>query len=123
MAGQISDARFVHTSHWDIELHHSLTSPVPVRNLSLLGVPTFWNPSQLESLDRDLLEYWGNGHIFGSAPGAASVFFVTSLRLTIPGPGTENRCTGKLGKRIGSTKSKRDSDHAAYRHGDVALFF
>jgi hypothetical protein len=56
-AGQISDARFVHTSNWDIELHHSLTSSVPVRNLSLLSVPIFWNPSKLEALDRDLLDY------------------------------------------------------------------
>ncbi|KAF7175189.1 hypothetical protein CNMCM7691_006593 [Aspergillus felis] len=57
-AGQISDARFVHTSNWDIELHHSLTNSVPVRNLSLLSVPIFWNPSKLEALDRDLLEYF-----------------------------------------------------------------
>ncbi|GIK00984.1 hypothetical protein Aspvir_005014 [Aspergillus viridinutans] len=57
-AGQISDTRFVHTSNWDIELHHSLTSSVPVRNLSLLSVPIFWNPSKLEALDRDLLEYF-----------------------------------------------------------------
>ncbi|GIC92250.1 uncharacterized protein Aud_008716 [Aspergillus udagawae] len=57
-AGQISDARFVHTSNWDIELHHSLTSSVPVRNLSLLSVPIFWNPSKLEALDRDLLDYF-----------------------------------------------------------------
>lgn len=56
-AGQISDARFVHTSTWDIELYHSLTSSVPVHKLSLLGVPIFWNPSTLEALDRDLLEY------------------------------------------------------------------
>ncbi|GKT90206.1 hypothetical protein Ct61P_08056 [Colletotrichum tofieldiae] len=57
-AGHISDARFVHTSNWDIELYHSLKSAVPVRNLSLLGVPIFWNPSKLEALDRDLLEYF-----------------------------------------------------------------
>ncbi|GIJ91133.1 hypothetical protein Asppvi_010098 [Aspergillus pseudoviridinutans] len=60
-AGQISDARFVHTSNWDIELHRSLTNSVPVRNLSLLSVPIFWNPSKLEALDRDLLEYWQGG--------------------------------------------------------------
>ncbi|KAH6639954.1 tRNA synthetases class I-domain-containing protein [Truncatella angustata] len=56
-AGQISDARFVHTSHWDIELYHSLTRSVPVRTLSLLHVPTVWNPSKLEDSDQELLEY------------------------------------------------------------------
>lgn len=56
-ASQISDARFVHTSSWDIELYHSLTSSVPGRNLSLLPAPIFWNPSKLEALDRDLLDY------------------------------------------------------------------
>jgi hypothetical protein len=45
-----------------MELYHSLTSSVPVRNLSLLRVPIFWNPSKLEALDRDLLDYcmWYN---------------------------------------------------------------
>ncbi|KAI1497640.1 fungal-specific transcription factor domain-containing protein [Biscogniauxia marginata] len=56
--GQVSDVRFVHTSHWDIELYHSLTSSVPMRPLPLLGVPMFWNPSKMESLDRDLFEYF-----------------------------------------------------------------
>ena len=56
-AGQISDARFVHTTHWDIELYHSLTGSVPVRTLSSLDPPTCWNPSKLETLDPDLLEY------------------------------------------------------------------
>ncbi|KAI0120973.1 fungal-specific transcription factor domain-containing protein [Xylariales sp. AK1849] len=57
-AGQISDARFVHTSHWDFELYHSMTSSVPVRTLSLLKEPTIWNPAKLEALDRDLFEYF-----------------------------------------------------------------
>ncbi|KAI1489090.1 fungal-specific transcription factor domain-containing protein [Biscogniauxia mediterranea] len=57
-AGRISDARFVHTSHWDIELYHSLTSSVPARPLPLLDVPMSWNPSKLEALDRDLFEYF-----------------------------------------------------------------
>ncbi|KAE8373968.1 fungal-specific transcription factor domain-containing protein [Aspergillus bertholletiae] len=57
-AGWISDARFVHTSNWDIELYNSLTSSVPVRNLSLIDVPAAWNPYKLEALDQDLLEYF-----------------------------------------------------------------
>ncbi|KFA50020.1 hypothetical protein S40293_11018, partial [Stachybotrys chartarum IBT 40293] len=55
--GSVSDARFVHTSHRDIELYHSLTRSVPVRTLTLLDVPTIWNPSELETLDHDLFDY------------------------------------------------------------------
>ncbi|KAF2819389.1 hypothetical protein CC86DRAFT_431983 [Ophiobolus disseminans] len=54
---KVSDARFVHTSHWDIELYHSLTSSAPVRALPLLGVPMLWNTFKLEAPDRDLFEY------------------------------------------------------------------
>ncbi|KAH8716741.1 fungal-specific transcription factor domain-containing protein [Phaeosphaeriaceae sp. PMI808] len=56
--GQISDARFVHTSHWDIELHRSLISSAPARTLPLLGVPMLWNPRKLEAPERDLFEYF-----------------------------------------------------------------
>jgi hypothetical protein len=140
VAGKISGARFVHTSHWDFELYHSLASPVPVRTLSLLDIPYSWNPSRLKSLDHDLLKHckfyifhialtelsrggiadrfilttfsllcsvripgyiwprrhspWehpgpnfpgrGDGLGCGSAPGTASIFFVTSLRLAVP---------------------------------------
>ncbi|KAF1922277.1 uncharacterized protein M421DRAFT_379587 [Didymella exigua CBS 183.55] len=55
--GLVSDARFVHMSHWDIELNHSLTSSAPVRTLSLLGVPMLCNTFKLEAPDRDLFEY------------------------------------------------------------------
>ncbi|KAK6088617.1 short-chain dehydrogenase [Seiridium cupressi] len=54
----ITDARFVHMSNWDVELHHSLAGSVPERTLSLLDVPTIWNPSKLEALDQDLFEYF-----------------------------------------------------------------
>ncbi|KAM0810212.1 putative Fungal-specific transcription factor domain-containing protein [Seiridium cardinale] len=54
----ITDARFVHMSNWDVELHHSLAGSVPKRTLSLLDVPTIWNPSKLEALDQDLFEYF-----------------------------------------------------------------
>ena len=64
----------------------------------------------------------GDGDGCGGAPGAAGLFFATSLRLTVPSPGAENRCAGKLGKSISSAKSGRESDHAAYCHGDAALF-
>ncbi|KAM3069054.1 hypothetical protein ACMFMG_004234 [Clarireedia jacksonii] len=57
-AGKISGARFVHISHWDFELYHKLTSPVPVRILSLRDVPITWNPSKLKTLDQDLLEHF-----------------------------------------------------------------
>jgi hypothetical protein len=53
----VSDARFVHMSHWDIELYHSLTNSAPVRTLSLLGVPMLRNTFELEAPDRDLFEY------------------------------------------------------------------
>ena len=55
--GRISDARFVHTTHWDIELSHNLIGSVPVRSLSWLDPSTCWNPSEMETLDSDLLEY------------------------------------------------------------------
>ncbi|KAK1570177.1 fungal-specific transcription factor domain-containing protein [Colletotrichum navitas] len=58
IAGTISDASFIHTSCWDIELYNKLKSSGPVRNLLLLSVPTFWNSSKLGALDRDLLEYF-----------------------------------------------------------------
>ncbi|PQE17483.1 zinc-finger transcription factor protein [Rutstroemia sp. NJR-2017a WRK4] len=58
MAGKISGARFVHTSNWDIELYQSLISPVPVHNLSLLGIQISWNPSKLKVLDEDLLNHF-----------------------------------------------------------------
>lgn len=41
-----------------MELYHNLTGSVPVRTLSLLGASTCWNPSELETLDSDLLEYF-----------------------------------------------------------------
>ncbi|KAF1919309.1 fungal-specific transcription factor domain-containing protein [Ampelomyces quisqualis] len=53
----VSDARFVHTSHWDIELYRNLTSSAPLRTLSLLGVPMLWSTFKLEASDRDLFEY------------------------------------------------------------------
>ncbi|KAL8997448.1 MAG: hypothetical protein Q9169_003311 [Polycauliona sp. 2 TL-2023] len=56
--GRISDARFVHTTYWDMELYHNLVGSVPVRTLSLLDPSTCWNPSELETLDSDLLEYF-----------------------------------------------------------------
>ncbi|SPO03144.1 uncharacterized protein DNG_05826 [Cephalotrichum gorgonifer] len=62
--------QFVNTSHWDIELHHSLESSLAVptrplldvpmadvRTCPLLGVPMPWVPPKLGPLDRDLLEY------------------------------------------------------------------
>lgn len=57
--GKISDARFIHTSNWDIELYHRLTSSGPVRNLSLLGVPVSWNPLEQGGPEQaqELLEY------------------------------------------------------------------
>ncbi|KAK1948680.1 hypothetical protein LY78DRAFT_535565, partial [Colletotrichum sublineola] len=58
VAGTISDARFVHTSSWDIELYYTLKSSAPRRKLPLLSGPTFWNPYKLEGLDLDLLQYF-----------------------------------------------------------------
>ena len=55
--GRISHARFVHTTYWDMELHHNLTGSIPVRALSLSDLSTCWNPSELETLDSDVLEY------------------------------------------------------------------
>ncbi|KAL4875385.1 fungal-specific transcription factor domain-containing protein [Aspergillus karnatakaensis] len=56
--GQVSNARFIHTSHWDIELHYRLTGSPLVRNVSLLSVPVSWSPSKLQALDSDLLQYF-----------------------------------------------------------------
>lgn len=55
--GPISDTRFLHTSNWDIEFYRSMTSSVPIRALSLLDEPMFWNPSTLDTVDQDLLGY------------------------------------------------------------------
>lgn len=55
----VSDARFVHVSYWDVELHDRLTKQGLGYNGSrLLHIPwTPWNPSKLQAPDRDLLEY------------------------------------------------------------------
>lgn len=63
-----------------------------------------------------------DGHGCGSAPGAAGLLFATPLRLSIPSPGAENRGAGQLDKGIRSADSVREIDHAAYCHGDAALF-
>ncbi|CAF9909974.1 MAG: hypothetical protein HETSPECPRED_009571 [Heterodermia speciosa] len=55
--GRISDARFVHTTYWDMELYHNLIGSVPVRTLSLPKLSTCWKSSELEIRDSDLLEY------------------------------------------------------------------
>lgn len=53
-----SDARFIHVSYWDIELHNRLTRLGPTYDRSFLHIPwTPWNPSKLRDLDRGLLEY------------------------------------------------------------------
>jgi hypothetical protein len=59
MVGHISNARFVHTSNWDIELHQSLVegSVPPERNMSLISVPIFCYPPKLEAGDQVLFEY------------------------------------------------------------------
>ncbi|KAL8942492.1 MAG: hypothetical protein Q9216_001636 [Gyalolechia sp. 2 TL-2023] len=56
--GRISDARFIHTTYWDMELYQNLTASVPVRTLSLLDPSPCWNSSELKTLDSDLLEYF-----------------------------------------------------------------
>lgn len=56
-ADQISEARFVHTSHWDIELYNNLAASSDARTLPLLDVPIIWDPSDLDISDRDLLDY------------------------------------------------------------------
>jgi hypothetical protein len=56
-SAQASDAQFVHTSNWDMELFHHLTSSVPIRALSLLDEPMSWNLSTVDMVDRDLLRY------------------------------------------------------------------
>lgn len=55
----VSDARFVHVSYWDVEQHDRLTKKGRGSNgPRLLHIPwTPWNPSKLQDPDRDLLEY------------------------------------------------------------------
>lgn len=55
------------------------------------------------------------------APGAARLFFATSLRLTGPSHRAKNFCTEKLSRRIRDTASRRERDHAAYCHRDATL--
>lgn len=60
-AVQISNARFIHLSSWDIELYQSLKSPLskPQQSIPSLHVPkTSWNPSEIEEVDRDMIEYF-----------------------------------------------------------------
>lgn len=57
LAGQVSDARFVHISNWDLELHYRSKDPLTVGLTSLDAASASWNPLKLEALDRDLLEY------------------------------------------------------------------
>lgn len=55
----VSDARFVHVSYWDVELHDRLTKQgLGYKGSRLLHIPwTPWNPSKLQAADRVLLEY------------------------------------------------------------------
>ncbi|KAH4115892.1 hypothetical protein HBI46_055160 [Parastagonospora nodorum] len=81
-------------SHWDIELYYSLKSSVPVRTLSLLGVPMLWNTFKLEVPDRDLFEYLLTG---SCAPSA--VYCVASASLATFGH--DAATLGKILVRIG----------------------
>ncbi|KAH7323176.1 fungal-specific transcription factor domain-containing protein [Stachybotrys elegans] len=54
----VSDARFVHVSYWDIELHNTSTSLPSGHNVLPLEVPMSWNPSRVHAQERDLFEYF-----------------------------------------------------------------
>lgn len=54
---QTSDAHFVNTSYWDIELFNSLTNPATPHSLWLMDVQEFWNPTEVDTCEEDLLEY------------------------------------------------------------------
>ncbi|RYP19018.1 hypothetical protein DL765_003601 [Monosporascus sp. GIB2] len=59
-----SEARFVHMSLWDVEMHHRLAAsgpngnPIQGRTPPTLSLPLNWNPQQLEVKDKDLLQYF-----------------------------------------------------------------
>ncbi|EDU49734.1 predicted protein [Pyrenophora tritici-repentis Pt-1C-BFP] len=56
-APPISDASFVHTSSWDMELYHSLSSSASVHDSSKMRVPLPWTGVKLETPERELIEY------------------------------------------------------------------
>ncbi|KAI0871072.1 fungal-specific transcription factor domain-containing protein [Hypoxylon argillaceum] len=80
VAVPVSHARFIHTSHWDMELHNSLTSGAAVQNLSMLQSPSLPKLSALGSHDRDLLEYF---YYVASAALPAFCRDVAALRDTL----------------------------------------